>query len=100
MEERVGYLILNMNHECAFEQCKTYIEDMGIVDDTLRVYDTATGVQVPTPGEMRLLLKKEQQKVLTERERAKAEREKAEVEKARSDRLADKLRQMGLDPDE
>lgn len=71
-----------------------------VVEDTLRIYETATGVLVPTPGEMRLSLKKEQEKVLAEREKAEAEREKAEAEKARADRLADKLRKMGLDPDE
>lgn len=33
--ERVGYLILNMNHESPFEERETYIEDMGVVSDYL-----------------------------------------------------------------
>ena len=34
-DERVGYLILNMHHECPFEARETYIEDMGVVSDYL-----------------------------------------------------------------
>ena len=34
-EQRVGYLILNMHHECPFELRETYIEDMGVVSDYL-----------------------------------------------------------------
>ncbi len=33
--EKVGYLILNMHHECPFEQRETYIEDMGVVSEYL-----------------------------------------------------------------
>lgn len=32
---RVGYLILNMQHECPFEKRETYIEDMGVVSEFL-----------------------------------------------------------------
>lgn len=31
--QRVGYLILNMFHECPFETRETYIEDMGVTSD-------------------------------------------------------------------
>ena len=33
--ERVGYLILNMDHECPFDRRETYIEDMGVVSEYL-----------------------------------------------------------------
>lgn len=34
-DERVGYLILNMDHECPFDRRETYIEDMGVVSEYL-----------------------------------------------------------------
>ena len=34
-EQRVGYLILNMDHECPFDRRETYIEDMGVVSEYL-----------------------------------------------------------------
>ena len=33
--ERVGYLILNLDHECPFDRRETYIEDMGVVSEYL-----------------------------------------------------------------
>lgn len=34
-EERVGYLILNLESECPFEKREAYIEDMGVVSEYL-----------------------------------------------------------------
>ncbi len=34
-DERVGYLILNLDHECPFDRRETYIEDMGVVSEYL-----------------------------------------------------------------
>jgi ribosomal protein S18 acetylase RimI-like enzyme len=34
-QQRVGYLLLNLNHECPFEKREAYIEDMGVVSEYL-----------------------------------------------------------------
>jgi Uma2 family endonuclease len=62
---------------------------LGVQDQQLR-YFTAEGQRVPTPEESA-----EQAEA-----RAESERQRAESERQRNDRLAAKLRELGVDPDE
>ncbi len=49
-------------------------------------------------NEQRLRVEAERERAEAERERAEAERERAEAERARADRLAEKLRSLGVEP--
>lgn len=57
-----------------------------VVTGTLRIFETATGRLLPTPAEFGLKLEEERQRAETERQRA--------------DRLAERLRKLGVDPTE
>jgi Uma2 family endonuclease len=57
---------------------------------------TLEGELLPTDGE---LVQQERQRVEEERQRAEEERQRAEEERQRADRLAAKLRELGIDPD-
>jgi Uma2 family endonuclease len=48
----------------------------------------------------RQALESERQRAESERQRAESERQRAESERQRADRLAERLRQMGIDPEE
>ncbi len=56
-----------------------------LVDNTLRILETDTGTLLPTPAELFTRLSEA--------------REQAERERERAERLAQRLRQAGLDPD-
>jgi Uma2 family endonuclease len=51
-------------------------------------------------NEQRRYAEAERERAEAERERAEAERERAEAERERADRLAEKLRSLGLDPND
>ncbi|RAM49580.1 MAG: Uma2 family endonuclease [Hapalosiphonaceae cyanobacterium JJU2] len=61
---------------------------LGVYEEKLRFF-TAAGELVPTPEEV----------AEQEKQRAEKEKQRAEQEKQRSDRLAAKLRELGVDPD-
>ncbi|MDA0674124.1 MAG: Uma2 family endonuclease, partial [Cyanobacteria bacterium] len=66
----------------------------------LRLYDAA-GQVVPLPEEAaQQQAEQERQRAEQERQRAEQERQRAEQEQQRSDRLAAKLRALGIDPDD
>jgi Uma2 family endonuclease len=54
------------------------------------------GHVIPTGAEGQML---ERQRADTERQRAETERQRAETERQRAERLAEKLRELGVDPD-
>ncbi|MCY7392350.1 MAG: Uma2 family endonuclease [Leptolyngbyaceae cyanobacterium CAN_BIN12] len=62
----------------------------------LRWYDAANQ-WIPTPAER---AKQESQRAEQERQRAEQERQRAEQERQRADRLAAKLRELGIDPEQ
>jgi Uma2 family endonuclease len=68
---------------------------LGIWEGQLR-YFTEAGELVPTPEEARRL---ERLQVVAERSRAEAANERAERERSRAERLAQLLREQGIDPD-
>jgi Uma2 family endonuclease len=57
-----------------------------VIDETLRMIDTATGALLPTPAELAISLAEE--------------RQNAQAERQRADRLAERLRELGLAPEE
>jgi Uma2 family endonuclease len=63
----------------------------------LRWYDTSTGELIPTGVEM---ARTERKRTEEERKRTEKEFDRAEQEKARAERLAEKLRALGINPDE
>jgi hypothetical protein len=68
----------------------------------LRWYD-AKGIPIPT-GQERAeaaleLVGVQAQRAEAERQRAESERQRAEAERQRADRLAEQLRQLGIEPD-
>ncbi len=67
---------------------------LGVDQRNLRFY-TAEGQLVPTPEET---AQQELQRAEQEKQRAEQEKQRAEQEKQRSDRLAAKLRELGIDP--
>lgn len=74
-----------------------------IYDDRVRNwlywYDEE-GNRLPTPEELASLANQERERANQERERANQERERANQERERADRLAQKLRELGLNPEE
>ncbi|MBD2194539.1 MULTISPECIES: Uma2 family endonuclease [Calothrix] len=68
---------------------------LGIEQEKLRFF-TAEGQLAVTPQE---LAEQEEQRAEQEKQRAEQEKQRAEQEKQRSDRLAAKLRELGIDPD-
>ncbi len=68
---------------------------LGVHQGQLR-YFTEAGELVPTPEEARRL---ERLQVVAERSRAEAANERAEMERLRAERLAQLLREQGIDPD-
>jgi len=71
-----------------------------VVDGVLRIFETESGQLLPTPSELTSRLLEQVQKVEAERQRAEFERQQAESERQRAARLAERLRQLGLDPDQ
>lgn len=66
----------------------------------LRWFD-GDGNWIPTEAELeRQRAERESQNVEQERQRAERERQNAELERQRAERLAERLRQAGIDPDE
>ncbi len=70
-------------------------EYLGCPAAWLRVWDW-NGNLIPTPQE---LVELEQKQVLQERDRAEQECKRAEQERGRADKLASKLRELGINPD-
>ncbi len=68
-------------------------EYQGINRQWLRWYD-ADQKWIPTEAE------RQEQQAETERQRAEAERQRAEAERQRAEQLADRLRTLGIDPNE
>jgi Uma2 family endonuclease len=75
---------------------------LGVQDRQLR-YFAPDGQRVPTPEEAaeraEARAEAEHQRAEAECQRAEAERQRAETERQRNDRLAAKLREIGVDPD-
>ncbi|CCI33889.1 conserved hypothetical protein [Microcystis sp. T1-4] len=75
---------------------------LGIFDRKLR-YFTADGQLVPTPQEAELEQRQAKEQALLEKEQAILEKEQAILEKEREgqakEKLAQKLRELGIDPD-
>lgn len=69
---------------------------LGVHDSKLRLF-SPEGQMIPTPEEA---ADQERQRAEQERQRAEQEKQRAEQEKQRSDRLAAKLRELGIDPSE
>jgi len=69
---------------------------LGIHDGQLRFF-TQDGELVPTPEESS---EAERQRAEVERQRAETERREKEAERQQKQRLATKLRELGIDPDE
>ncbi|HEY9648642.1 MAG TPA: Uma2 family endonuclease [Chroococcidiopsis sp.] len=69
---------------------------LGIHDEMLRFF-TPEGELVPTPTEAEQIAL---QQAISQQQRAEEERQRAEEERQRADRLAEKLRQMGIDPED
>ncbi len=67
---------------------------LGVHESQLRFF-TAEGELVPTPEED---ASHQWQRAEQERQRAEQEQQRAEQEQQRADRLADKLRELGVDP--
>jgi len=77
----------------------------------LRVWDTSSGEMVPTESEQHLreqqradtaedLLDDARRRLDEETERAETERKRADDQKSRAERLAERLRAMGIEPDQ
>ncbi|MFM2061610.1 MAG: hypothetical protein RLZZ507_1280 [Cyanobacteriota bacterium] len=75
---------------------------LAVEENKLRFF-TDAGVLVPTPSEVARLeqerAERENRRAEQERRRAEYEKQRAEEEKRCSDRLAAKLRELGVDPD-
>ncbi|NJN57796.1 MAG: Uma2 family endonuclease [Leptolyngbyaceae cyanobacterium SL_5_9] len=97
-----GYTEIEPNHQGWrwSEELQLYL---GVLNDQLRFF-TATGELVPTPEEAeqqeRQRADSECQRAESERQRAESEYERAESERQRAERLSQKLREMGINPDE
>jgi Uma2 family endonuclease len=63
-----------------------------VVGGTLRIFDSSSEQMLPTPQELALRAEQAQARAQAEHERAQAEHERAE-------RLAQRLRELGVDPD-
>lgn len=68
---------------------------LGVYQEELRFF-TPEGQLVPTPEEV---AEQEMQRAEQQMQRAEQEMQRAEQEKQKSDRLAAKLRELGIDPD-
>jgi Uma2 family endonuclease len=75
----------------------------GTIGAWLRWYD-GSGQWLSTAAEQAVIEREraemERERAETERERAEMERERAEMERERADRLAEKLRELGIDPEQ
>ena len=69
---------------------------LGVTDGVLRYFD-ADGELVPTPPESALA---ERERADQAQRLAETERERAEAEHLRAERLAERLRELGIDPDD
>jgi hypothetical protein len=69
---------------------------LGVTDGVLRYFD-ADGELVPTPPESALA---ERERADQAQRLAETERERAEAEHLRAERLAARLRELGIDPDD
>jgi len=76
-----------------------------VVDDELRIFETASGSLLETPQELYQRAQAEAQRAEAEAQRAQAEAQradaadrKAEEQKQRADRLEKRLRELGLEP--
>ena len=67
---------------------------LGVYQDKLRFF-TPEGTLVPTPEEF---AEQETQRAEQEKQRAEQEKQRAEQEKQKSDRMAAKLRELNIDP--
>lgn len=70
----------------------------------MRWWDVVSGQLLPTPEErgdaLRMQMEQERQRAEQERQRAEQEHQRAEQERQRAERLAERLRTLGINPDE
>ncbi len=81
------------------------LEVAGVPELSLRVkpssaWEPGRKIEVWYRGELRATLPEERKRAEEEHQRAEEEHQRAEEERKRADRLADKLRAMGIDPNE
>jgi hypothetical protein len=70
-----------------------------LTDETLHLY-APNGDRFLTSVELAQAREQAHQQAEAERQRAEAERQRADIERQRANRLADRLRELGLDPDQ
>jgi hypothetical protein len=106
--ELQGFRLIEGQYQAIFPNDQGYLWSeqlglyLGIFDRKLR-YFSADGQLVPTPQEAELQQRQAKEQALLEKEQALLEKEQALLEKERErqakEKLAQKLRELGIDPD-
>jgi bacterioferritin (cytochrome b1) len=73
---------------------------MGMFEGKVMLFEGATGEPLPTSQGLEQLAEQERQRAEQEHQRAEQEYQRAEQEHQRAQRLAERLHQLGINPDE